>query len=152
MHNSQFSWLRFEQEIDLEMEDSVYWLLRDLEIHRFSFEYDPGNNSSETLFIWLPSNEWSVRDQDMLVKSIISLAKPFELTLPACKWIHVKDEDWSLSWKKSWKPDPVGESILILPAWLDVPEKFSERKIIRLDPGSALELVAILPRGYALRP
>ena len=54
-----------------------------------------------------------------------------------CKWIQVKDEDWSLSWKKNWKPDPVGKSILILPAWLDVPEKFLERKIIRLDPGSA---------------
>ena len=39
--------------------------------------------------------------------------------------------------EKNWKPDPVGKSILILPAWLDVPEKFLERKIIRLDPGSA---------------
>jgi len=50
--------------------------------------------------------------------------------LPSCKWIQVKDEDWSLSWKKNWKPDPVGKSILILPAWLDVPVKFSDRKII----------------------
>ena len=65
------------------------------------------------------------------------MAKTFDLTLPPCKWIQVQDEDWSLSWKKSWKPDPVGKSILILPAWLDVPEKFLERKIIRLDPGSA---------------
>ncbi len=85
----------------------------------------------------LPLNEWLVRDQEILVKSLISLAKPFDLTLPACKWIEIKDEDWSLSWKKNWKPDPVGKSILILPAWLDVPDKFSERKIIRLDPGSA---------------
>ena len=57
--------------------------------------------------------------------------------MPVCKWIQLKDEDWSLTWKKSWQPDPVGKSILILPAWLDVPEKFLERKIIRLDPGSA---------------
>ena len=82
-------------------------------------------------------NEWLVRDQEILVKSLISLAKPFDLTLPACKWIEIKDEDWSLSWKKNWKPDPVGKSILILPAWLDVPEEFLERKIIHLDPGSA---------------
>ena len=131
------SWLRLEQEIPVELEESLYWLLRNLEIHRFSFEHEPENNSTQTLFIWLPLNEWSVRDQENLVKALISLAKPFELTLPACKWIQVKDEDWSLSWKKSWKPDPVGKSILILPAWLDVPEKFLERKIIRLDPGSA---------------
>jgi len=131
------SWLRLEQEIPVELEESFYWLLRNLKIHRFSFEYEPENYSTQTLFVWLPLNEWSVRDQENLVKSLISLAKPFELTLPACKWIQVKDEDWSLSWKKSWKPDPVGKSILILPAWLDVPEKFLERKIIRLDPGSA---------------
>ncbi len=137
LHNSQVSWLRLEQEIAIELEDSFYWLLSKLDINRFSFEHDPDNNHSQTLFIWLPLDEWSVRDKEILVQSLISLAKPFDLTLPECKWIQVKDEDWSLSWKKSWKPDPVGKSILILPAWLDVPEKFLERKIIRLDPGSA---------------
>ena len=137
LQNSQLSWLRLEQEFSFELEDSFYWLLSKLDIHRFSFEHDPNNNLNKTLFIWLPLNEWSVRDQEILVQSLISLTEPFDLTLPECKWIQVKDEDWSLSWKKNWKPDPVGKSILILPAWLDVPEKFLERKIIRLDPGSA---------------
>ena len=135
--NSQPPWLRFEQEFPVELEDSFYWLLRKLNIQRFSFEHDPDNNSTQTLFVWLPFNEWSVKDQESLVKSFRLLAKTFDLSLPSCKWIQVKDEDWSLSWKKNWKPDPVGKSILILPAWLDVPEKFLERKIIRLDPGSA---------------
>ena len=130
-------WLRFEQEFPFELEDSLYWHLRNLGIDRFSFEYDPEKNSTKTLFIWLPLNEWRVGDQENLVQSLISLAEPFEVTLPLCKWIQVKDEDWSLSWKKSWKPDPVGKLILILPAWLDVPKKYLERKIIRLDPGSA---------------
>jgi len=137
LKNSQITWLRFEQEIPFELEDSFYWLLSNLEIYRFSFELDPDNNCTQTLFIWLPLIEWSIKDRENLVQSVISLAKTFELTLPACKWIQVKDEDWSLSWKKNWRPDPVGKSILILPAWLDVPEKFLERKIIRLDPGSA---------------
>ena len=130
-------WLRLEQVIPFELEDSFYWLLKNLEISRFSFEQDPDNNSTQTLFVWLPLTEWSLRDQQKLVQSLISLAKPFQLSLPACKWTQVKDEDWSLSWKKSWKPDPVGKLILILPAWLDVPEKYLERKIILLDPGSA---------------
>ena len=135
--NSEVSWLRLEQKIPFELEDSFYWLLSDLKIHRFSFEHDPDNNSSQTLFIWLPLPDWSVEDREILVHSLNSLAKPFELILPPCKWIEVKDEDWSLTWKKSWKPDPVGKSILILPAWLEVPEKFLARKIICLDPGSA---------------
>ncbi len=137
-HNkSKVSWLRVEQDIPFELEDSFYWLLSNLEIHRFSFEHDPDNNSNQTLFIWLPLADWSAKDRESLVQSFISLAKTFELTLPACKWIPVKDEDWSSIWKKNWRPDPVGKSILILPAWLNVPEKVSERKIIRLDPGSA---------------
>ena len=137
LQNSQISWLRLEQEFPVELEDSFYWLLSNLEIHRFSFEHDPKENTTKTLFVWLPLSEWSVREREILVQSLVSLVKVFELTLPPCKWIQVKDEDWSLSWKKSWKPDPVGKSILILPAWLDVPEKFLARKIIRLDPGSA---------------
>jgi len=137
LQNSQPSWLRLEQEFLFELEDSFYWLLSKLDIHRFSFEHDPDNNYSQTLFVWLPLNEWSDKDQEILVQSLISLAKTFELELPPCKWIQVKDEDWSLSWKKSWKPDPIGKSILILPAWLDIPEKFLARKIIRLDPESA---------------
>ena len=137
IQDSQLIWLRLEQEFQVELEDSFYWFLNKLEIHRFSFEHDQSNNSTKTLFIWLPLNEWSVRERETLVQSLISLAKTFDLTLFPHKWIEVKDEDWSLSWKKSWKPDPVGKSILILPAWLDVPEKFLERKIIRLDPGSA---------------
>ena len=137
LQKTQPSWLRLEQEFLFELEDSFYWLLSKLDIHRFSFEHDPDNNYSQTLFVWLPLNEWSDKDQEILVQSLISLAKTFELELPPCKWIQVKDEDWSLSWKKSWKPDPIGKSILILPAWLDIPEKFLARKIIRLDPESA---------------
>ncbi len=137
LQKSQASWLRLEQEIPVVLEDSFYWLLNNLKIDRFSFEHEPDNNFSQILFIWLPLNEWKIKDRDNLVQSFITLAQPFELTLPVCKWVQVKDEDWSSTWKKNWKPDPVGKSILILPAWLDVPEKFSRRKIIRLDPGSA---------------
>ena len=137
LHNSQVSWLRLEQEFAVELEGSIFWLLTKLDIYRFSFEHHPDNKFTQKLFIWIPLSEWSVEDQNILAQSLISLAKPFDLTLPACKWIEVKDEDWSISWKKNWQPDPVGKSILILPAWLDVPEKFLERKIIRLDPGCA---------------
>tara|TARA_Y100001968_G_scaffold86699_1_gene77699 strand:- start:1519 stop:2451 length:933 start_codon:yes stop_codon:yes gene_type:complete len=135
--NYNFSWFRLEQEFPFELEDSFYWFLSNLEIHRFSFERNPNSNSNQTLFIWLPSNECSDSDKENLVKSLICLAKTFELSLPPYKWIKVKDEDWSSTWKKNWKPDPIGKTILILPAWLQPPEKFSERKIVLLDPGSA---------------
>ncbi|MEX1322661.1 MAG: 50S ribosomal protein L11 methyltransferase, partial [Synechococcaceae cyanobacterium] len=42
-----------------------------------------------------------------------------------------------LSWKRHWRPDPVGERLLILPAWLEVPPAYAQRLVIRMDPGSA---------------
>ena len=137
LKSSSPQWLRLEQLFQVELEESFYWLLSKLEIHRFSIEHDPIEKSTRVLFIWLPFNEWTGKEQKELVESLISLASTFDVELPPCKWIEVKDEDWSSSWKNSWQPDPVGKSILILPAWMDVPEEFLTRKIIRLDPGSA---------------
>ena len=119
--SSNVEWLRLDQVIPFELVDSLYWLLKNLGIDRFSLEQDPNNRFTQKLFIWLPMSEWTEIDQEDLVESIISLAKPFKLTLPKPKWDQVKDEDWSLNWKKNWRPDSIGKSILILPVWLDIP-------------------------------
>ncbi len=71
MYSSNVPWLRLEQEIPVELEESFYWILKKLEIHRFSFEHDPENNSTQTLFVWVPLNEWTEREQDDLVQSLI---------------------------------------------------------------------------------
>ncbi len=126
-----------EQSFPSELEDSFYWYLTELGIIRFCFEYSLENKMTPTLRIWLPFKEWSEFEQKKLVKGLTAQARTFDLSLPSCKWIEVANEDWSLNWKRKWTPDPIGSSILILPAWLDVPHQFSQRKIIRLDPGSA---------------
>ncbi|MEC7249538.1 MAG: 50S ribosomal protein L11 methyltransferase, partial [Cyanobacteriota bacterium] len=41
------------------------------------------------------------------------------------------------SWKQHWQPDPVGRGMLILPAWLEVPEEHAGRLVLKMDPGSA---------------
>ena len=53
------------------------------------------------------------------------------------EWHRQDDEDWSLSWKQHWQADPVGQSLLILPAWLEAPAAEAHRRQIRMDPGSA---------------
>jgi ribosomal protein L11 methyltransferase len=69
--------------------------------------------------------------------SLEPLSQPFGLAFPAGVWDEVADEDWSLSWKQHWQPDPVGQQMLILPAWLDVPMEHADRLVIRMDPGAA---------------
>ncbi len=56
--------------------------------------------------------------------------------LPKISWNVIDEEDWASSWKKHWKPQEVGDQILIYPAWLS-PPKNSERLVLRLDPGAA---------------
>lgn len=47
-----------------------------------------------------------------------------------------ENEDWSESWKKSFKPIRLGEHIVICPGWLEY-EKQPDDKVIEIDPGMA---------------
>ncbi len=52
----------------------------------------------------------------------------------------VREEDWANSWKRFFKPTPVGERLLIHPSWESVAKsrkKFPGRVILTIDPGMA---------------
>ena len=46
---------------------------------------------------------------------------------------EVKDEDWSENWKQYFKPIEVGEKILIVPEWEEIPD--TKRTVFRINPG-----------------
>jgi ribosomal protein L11 methyltransferase len=48
----------------------------------------------------------------------------------------VEEEDWSRSWKEGWRPTPLGERLLVIPAWWEESVE-TERSIVRIDPGTA---------------
>ncbi len=120
-----------------ELEESLAWKLNDLGLHRFALQHSPDTPHQKTLLVWLPQPEWPIADREQLLASLEPLSQPFGLAFPSGVWDEVADEDWSLSWKQHWQPDPVGQRLLILPAWLDVPEEHADRFVIRMDPGSA---------------
>ena len=76
-------------------------------------------------------------ERQQLALALAPLAEPFGLALPPLQWSQQADEDWSLSWKQHWQADPVGQGLLILPAWLPCPPEHAERRLIAMDPGSA---------------
>ena len=49
-------------------------------------------------------------------------------------WRTVRDEDWENNWKQYYKPVPVGDKLLIVPQWEEIPES-GDRYVLRLDPG-----------------
>ena len=120
-----------------ELEESLAWKLNDLGLHRFAVQHSPETPHQKTLLVWLPQPEWPLSEREQLLASLEPLSQPFGVAFPAGVWDEVADEDWSLSWKQHWQPDPVGQQLLILPAWLEVPMEHADRLVIRMDPGSA---------------
>lgn len=49
----------------------------------------------------------------------------------------VKEEDWSTSWEKYYKPERITRYLTIVPVWEDYEEKNHDELIIKLDPGMA---------------
>ena len=130
-------WWRLTMACPPELEESLVWKLTDLGLHRHAVQHAPETPDQKQLLLWLPQPEWPEAERQQLLASLAPLAEPFGLELPQGHWDDVADEDWSLSWKQHWQPDPVGTGLLILPAWLEVPPEHGDRLVIRMDPGSA---------------
>jgi len=55
--------------------------------------------------------------------------------LPDAVFTPIADQNWMEAWKEHYKPIPVGEKLIIVPAWLESPD--ATRIPIRIDPGMA---------------
>lgn len=55
--------------------------------------------------------------------------------LPEAIYRPVEDRDWMAAWKEHYRPIPIGEKILILPAWLETTDP--DRIAVKIDPNMA---------------
>jgi len=131
------SWWRLEIPSLPELEESLIWKLNALGIPRVAVQHKPELPAQRQLVAWLPEADWPAAERRQLEAALAPLAATFGLALPPIHWLEQDDEDWSLSWKQHWQADPVGEQLLILPAWLELPAEHADRLVIRMDPGSA---------------
>ena len=131
------SWWRLELASLPELEESLIWKLNTLGIPRVAVRHRPEAPDQRQLVAWLPEADWPEPERLQLEQALAPLADTFGLTLPPISWEKQDDEDWSLSWKQHWQADPVGERLLILPAWLELPGEYADRLVIAMDPGSA---------------
>ena len=131
------AWWRLELLALPELEESLIWKLNALGIPRVAVRHSPEQPQDRKLVAWLPASDWPESERQQLEQALKPLADTFGLTLPTIHWFEQDDEDWSLSWKQHWEPDPVGQRLLIIPAWLELPPEHADRQVIRMDPGSA---------------
>jgi len=137
MTSTSLRWWRLSLPLQPELEESLLWKLDSLGLHRLAVQHAPETPQQRMLLAWLPAPEWPEDQRQQLIDSLKPLADTFGLPFPQPEWIELDDEDWSLTWKQHWQADPVGERLLILPAWLEVPPEHVDRLVLRMDPGSA---------------
>ena len=123
--------------LPVELEESLLWRLPELGVSRLAVLHAPGTPLERELVAWLPESDWPETDLRQLERALKPLAEVFAVPLPPLRWQRVADEDWSLTWKQHWAPDPIGRTMLVLPAWLQEPPEAKGRHVIRIDPGLA---------------
>jgi len=130
-------WYKLTFQIESNSEEIIFWKLNELGIFSFSFEYLIKTENKRKVNIWLPIDEWDVDARSDLQKIIFKLLNINYSANQFFDWSIIKEEDWLISWKKYWTPELVGDHLLILPCWINLNEKFKDKKIIKIDPGAA---------------
>lgn len=85
---------------------------------------------------YFPQEDFELLDLAAVALRIKQDAICAALAIPQTSWRLIDEEDWSKSWKDHWSPQPVGDRLIINPAWLPKPEG-SDRLVLQLDPGAA---------------
>ena len=131
------NWYKLTFLIESDSEEIIIWKLNELGIFSFSFEYLIKNENKKEVNIWLPVDDWgesSRCDFEKIISKLLNINAPKNQFFD---WSVIKEEDWLTSWKKYWAPELVGNHFLILPCWINLNEKFKDKKIIKIDPGAA---------------
>ncbi|HEY9908674.1 MAG TPA: 50S ribosomal protein L11 methyltransferase [Thermosynechococcaceae cyanobacterium] len=127
------SWWEIQVLCDPALEETVSWRMETFGSRGTSSET---KGYSRLVCAYLPQEQAHVLDLAALALLVRQDALCVGLPSPPIQWNLIDEEDWASSWKQYWKPQPVGDRLLIHPAWLPLPEK-PDRTLILLEPGVA---------------
>ena len=131
------NWYKLSFEIEAKLEEIIIWKLNDLGIFSYAFEISLDNKDKRKVIIWIPTLNWPEGLRIKLEKNIKDVLDKNNYQTNCFKWDVIMQEDWLTSWKKFWGAELIGDKLLVLPCWLDLPEKYKNKKVIKIDPGAA---------------
>ncbi len=131
------NWYKLTFEIETNLEEIIIWKLNDLGIFSFAFEILLNNKNNKKVIIWLPTLNWPESLRIKLERNIKEVLDKNNYQTNCFEWNVIEQEDWVSSWKKYWGPELVGDNLIVLPCWLELPKEHQNRKVIRIDPGAA---------------
>ncbi len=127
------SWWEVQVLCDPALEEIVYWRFDNLNSKGMSSQQ---RGASRLIRAYFPQHRFELLDLSALALRIKQDALCSALMPPRVSWQLIDDEDWSKSWKDHWQPEPLGDHLLITPAWLSPPPG-NQRLVLKLDPGVA---------------
>ena len=131
------SWYKLTFEIKANLEEIIIWKLNELGIFSYAFEIFLNNKNKKKVIIWLPTLNWQESLRTKLENNIKEVLDKNNYQINYFEWNVIKHEDWVSSWKKYWGPELVGDKLLVLPCWLELPKEYKNKKVIKIDPGAA---------------
>jgi ribosomal protein L11 methyltransferase len=135
-------WLEISLNVDDELAEAVAEVLsryvaNGVVIER-DIEYMPGEETGTPsqmarVYGYLPVDSRLEEKRQLILQSLWHLGQIQELPEPVFR--ELADQDWMSAWKEHYQPIPVGERIMILPAWVekDPPDRIP----VRIDPSMA---------------
>jgi len=85
------------------------------------------------VYAYLPVDEYLEEKRQRLSEALWHLGRI--QPLPEAVYRTIEDEDWMAAWKVNYHPIPIGQRLLILPAWIE--QEDHSRIAVRIDPSMA---------------
>ncbi len=135
-------WLEVSLVVDGEMAEAVAEVLGRFVSNGVVVESNVRYNDAEDegtpdgpvrVFGYLPIDPALEENRRQLEEALWHLGQIQPLPPPSYKTIV--DEDWMAAWKVHYHPIPIGEKLLVLPAWLG--NDYPDRVAVRIDPSMA---------------
>jgi ribosomal protein L11 methyltransferase len=127
------SWWEIKIECVPSLEENIFWRLSEFGCKGMSTQ----QHGKEILIsAYIPQTQVKLLQVSDLGLQLEDDAQEIDSQLPVTRCNLIDEEDWSSSWKEHWQPQPIGDRLLINPAWLEPPAD-TDRIILQLDPGVA---------------
>ncbi|PSB44514.1 50S ribosomal protein L11 methyltransferase [Chamaesiphon polymorphus] len=127
------SWWEIKIDCVPDLEENIFWRLSEFGCKGMSTQKQ---GKEITISAYIPQTQVKLLEISDLSLQLEDDANEIGSPLPVTKCNLIDEEDWSSSWKQHWQPQPIGDRLLINPAWLEVPTD-PDRTILQLDPGVA---------------
>jgi ribosomal protein L11 methyltransferase len=127
------SWWEIKIECVPSLEETIFWRLSEFGCKGMSTQ-KLGQDLS--ICAYIPQIQVKLVEVADALLQIEEDAKQSGCPIPVSTCVLIDEEDWSSSWKQHWTAQPIGDRLLINPAWLEVPAD-TDRIVLQLDPGVA---------------